>query len=95
MLELTHNHGTENDDTFTYLNGNEEGKQGFGHLGFLCDDVFLASKELRDRGCEFRKEPDGGKMKGLAFVLDPDGYSVELIKRGGYDDAATPFYYAE
>lgn len=29
------------------------------------------------------KEPDGGKMKGLAFVKDPDGYWVEIVKRGG------------
>lgn len=24
-------------------------------------------------------------MKGLAFAYDPDGYSVEIIKRGGID----------
>jgi hypothetical protein len=31
-------------------------------------------------------------MKGLAFALDPDGYWIEIIKRGGYDDKATPYY---
>ena len=25
-------------------------------------------------GVEFVKRPDDGKMKGLAFVMDPDGY---------------------
>lgn len=31
------------------------------------------------------QEPDGGSMKGLAFAYDPDGYSIEIIKRGGID----------
>jgi len=30
--------------------------------------------------------------RGLAFALDPDGYWVEIIKRGGYDDAGTPYF---
>ena len=29
-----------------------------------------------------RSQPDDGNMKGLAFARDPDGYLVELIKRG-------------
>ena len=35
ILELTHNHGTEDDDNFKHYNGNEEGRQGFGHIGFF------------------------------------------------------------
>ena len=27
-------------------------------------------------------------MKGLAFALDPDGYRVEIIRRGGMDTLA-------
>ena len=30
---------------------------------------------------------------GLAFARDPDGYWVEIIKRGGYDEAATPYFF--
>jgi len=94
LLELTHNFGTEENADFTHFNGNEEGRQGFGHLGFLVDDVELACADLVHNGCVFKKEPNAGTMKGLAFVLDPDGYSVEIIKRGGYDDDnAQPFYY--
>lgn len=85
ILELTHNHGTENDDSFQHYNGNEAGRQGFGHVGFLVDDVYEACDALRPMGYGFRKEPDGGNMKGLAFAFDPDGYSVEIIKRGGID----------
>lgn len=85
VLELTHNHGTENDPEFKHYNGNEDGRQGFGHIGFLVDDVYAACDALRPLGYGFRKEPDGGSMKGLAFAYDPDGYSVEIIKRGGID----------
>lgn len=85
VLELTHNHGTELDDTFLHCNGNEEDNQGFGHIGFLVDDVYAACDSIRQLGYGFRKEPDGGAMKGLAFCYDPDGYSIELIKRGGID----------
>ncbi len=85
VLELTHNHGTEDDEDFKHYNGNEEGRQGFGHVGFLVDDVYEACDSIREMGYGFKKEPDGGAMKGLAFAFDPDGYAVEIIKRGGMD----------
>ena len=55
VLELTHNHGTENDPDFKHFNGNEEGKQGFGHLGFLVDDVYEACDGIRKLGYGFKK----------------------------------------
>jgi lactoylglutathione lyase len=85
VLELTHNHGTEKDDNFKHYNGNEEGRQGFGHIGFLVDDVYEACDAIGKMGYGFRKEADAGSMKGLAFAYDPDGYSVEIIKRGGIE----------
>jgi len=30
-------------------------------------------------GVEFVKKPDDGKMKGLAFIKDPDGYWIEIF----------------
>merc|ERR1712129_133522 len=85
ILELMHNHGTENGDDFQHYNGNEKERAGFGHVGFLVDDVYIACDAIRSMGYGFRKEPDGGSMKGLAFAYDPDGYSVEIIKRGGIE----------
>jgi len=28
---------------------------------------------------EFIKKPNDGKMKGLAFIKDPDGYWIEIL----------------
>ena len=55
VLELTHNHGTENDPEFRHFNGNEEGRQGFGHIGFLVDDVYKACDAIRTMGYGFKK----------------------------------------
>ena len=79
MLELTHNWGTENDSTFSYHNGNSE-PQGFGHIGFSVPDVYAASERFEKLGVKFVKKPDDGKMKGLAFIEDPDGYWIEILQ---------------
>lgn len=93
VLELTHNHGTEDDASFAYFSGNEDGRKGFGHTGFLVDDVYKKCAELEAAGYAMQKAPDAGSMKGLAFASDPDGYWVELVKRGGYDADATPYFF--
>ncbi|CDJ56418.1 lactoylglutathione lyase, putative [Eimeria maxima] len=80
-LELTHNHGTEKEESFIYHNGNDQ-PQGFGHIGFLTDNLDKSCDELIQQGVPFRKKPQDGKMRGIAFALDPDGYSVEIIQRG-------------
>lgn len=87
VLELTHNHGTEDKPDFKYYNGNdthEEGMvRGFGHIGFLVDDLDAACQRLEEKGVAFKKKPADGMMRGLAFVYDPDNYWVEIIQRGG------------
>jgi hypothetical protein len=60
-LELTHNHGTEDDDSFKVWSGNtgrdagepgsalyaeEPAARGFGHIAFNCDDVYAATDTL-------------------------------------------------
>jgi len=80
VLELTHNHGTEKDESFQVHTGNSD-PQGFGHVGFIVDDLEAMCKELEEAGVPFFKKPNEGKMRGLAFVLDPNGYRVELIQR--------------
>jgi lactoylglutathione lyase len=73
VLELTHNHGTENDPDFAgYHSGNTEPK-GFGHIGLSVPDVEKACGRFEQLGVDFVKRPNDGKMKGLAFIKDPDG----------------------
>eukprot|EP00466_Bigelowiella_natans_P015467 jgi/Bigna1/50991/estExt_Genewise1.C_1040006 len=72
-LELTHNWGTEKEEGQVYHAGNGKG-DGFGHIAFACDDVYKSCEELEKQGVSFKKKPDEGRMKGLAFAYDPDGY---------------------
>lgn len=80
ILELTYNYGTEKDPNFSYHNGNEE-PQGFGHIGILVDDVDTAVKSLEGQGVTISKKRLDGKLKFVAFVRDPDNYSVELVPK--------------
>jgi lactoylglutathione lyase len=86
VLELTHNHGTESNPDFKYHNGNDQDAgqvRGFGHVGFLCDDLDRACEDLVQQGVKFKKLPSEGSMRGLAFAYQPeDNYWVEIIQRG-------------
>eukprot|EP00930_Biecheleria_cincta_P094051 TRINITY_DN847_c0_g1_i1.p1 TRINITY_DN847_c0_g1~~TRINITY_DN847_c0_g1_i1.p1 ORF type:complete len:1188 (-),score=260.75 TRINITY_DN847_c0_g1_i1:375-3938(-) len=91
-IELTWNHGTEVDEApLIYNTGNADSvgtkdgkavKGGFGHLGITVPDVYAACDHFKASGAEFKKSPNSGGMKGLAFVKDPDGYAIEILPYG-------------
>ena len=71
VLELTYNW-----DTDSYDLGN-----AYGHIAI--DDIYKACADIKAAGGNVSREP--GPVKGgtteIAFVKDPDGYSIELIQK--------------
>lgn len=72
-LELTWNW----DQQTPYERGN-----AWGHLALTVPDVRAASDYLKAEGVRFTKEPSPMKhgTRILAFIQDPDGYSIELLE---------------
>ncbi|KAG8934548.1 Lactoylglutathione lyase [Tulasnella sp. 418] len=73
VLELTHNHGTEDDADFKYSNGNSDPGRGFGHIAISVDNIEAACERFERLGVKFQKRLTDGKMRNIAFILDPDG----------------------
>jgi len=81
VLELTHNWGTESDSDFKgYHNGNSD-PRGFGHICVAVGDLEGACARLDQKGVRWQKRLTDGRMKTVAFVLDPDNYWVEVISK--------------
>lgn len=68
LLELTHNHGTECDPG-----------RGFGHIATSVPDIEQACARLESLGVPFKKRLTDGKMRNIAFALDPDGYVLVIV----------------
>ena len=66
VLELTYNYGVEKYDL---------GK-AYGHIAIGVADVKAECARLRSLNVEVTYEQDDGFM---AFITDPDGYSIELL----------------
>lgn len=77
-LELTVNKG----ETEPY----ELGK-GYGHAAFVVDDVDAEHARFEQEGFAPRKLVDfqhsGKTIARFFFVQDPDGYQIEVIRKGG------------
>jgi lactoylglutathione lyase len=72
-IELTYNYGVE-----TYEIGT-----AFGHLAVGVPDVKAACEAVRAGGGKVTREAGPVKFGTtiIAFVEDPDGYTIELIER--------------
>ena len=78
LLELTHNWGSETDDTQLH-SGNTDPK-GFGHICMAVPDIEAACARFEALGVMFQKPLGAGGMKEIAFILDPDGYWIEIVQ---------------
>jgi lactoylglutathione lyase len=62
-----------------YHSGNSE-PRGFGHIAITVDDVEAACARFEKLGVPFKKRLTDGKMRQIAFILDPDGYWIEVVR---------------
>ena len=62
--------------------------RSFGHLAFEVDDIYAACDRLAASGVTVARPPRDGRM---AFVVSPDGVSVELLQRGAPLAPAEPW----
>lgn len=71
----------ESDPNFKgYANGNSEPGRGFGHICISVDNLDAACKRFDELGVKFKKRPEEGRMRNIAFILTPDDeYWVEII----------------
>jgi lactoylglutathione lyase len=78
QVELTWNWDTEE-----YTGG-----RNFGHLAYAVDDIYALCHDLMEAGVIINRPPRDGHM---AFVVSPDGISIELLQRGGSLPPAEPW----
>ncbi len=78
QVELTHNWDPEE----------LEGGRNFGHLAYAVDDIYATCQRLLDAGVTINRPPRDGRM---AFVLSPDGISIELLQHGAALPASEPW----
>jgi len=73
VLELTYNYGTDQYDM-----GN-----AYGHIAISVDDCNAACTEIKSKGGNVTYGPLllSGSNEIIAFVVDPDGYQIELVER--------------
>ena len=89
-----HHYGPQNDESHTVNKGNKDPHRGFGHICISVDHIQAACNRIEQAGYKFQKKLTDGRMKNIAFALDPDGYWVEIVslKIGtkGADDPNEP-----
>jgi hypothetical protein len=72
----------------SYHNGNDLDKgqlRGFGHIGFLVDDLDAACAQLEAAGVAFKKKPQDGTMRGttvlnvIFYILAPRFFPFSFV----------------
>ena len=45
------------------------------------DNLDAACERFEGLQCNFKKRPQDGRMRNVAFLYDPDGYWVEVVAK--------------
>ena len=56
----------------------------YGHVALYVSDIYALSGKLKSAGVKFTLEPQPnrpGSQDKVAFIEDPDGYTLELTER--------------
>jgi lactoylglutathione lyase len=64
------------------------GGRNFGHLAYAVDDIYATCQKLMDAGVTINRPPRDGHM---AFIVSPDGISIELLQKGKALPASEPW----
>jgi lactoylglutathione lyase len=51
------------------------------HICISVADISACCERFESLGVSFKKKLTDGKMKNIAFALDPDGYWVEIVEQ--------------
>jgi len=54
--------------------------------GVSVDDLDAACKRFEDLKVNWKKRLTDGRMKNVAFILDPDNYWIEVIQNESLKD---------
>ena len=65
-----------------------DGGRNFGHLAYAVDDIYATCQKLMDADVTINRPPRDGHM---AFVVSPDGISIELLQKGESLPASEPW----
>lgn len=68
------------------MNGNTDPYRGFGHTCITVDNIQAACQRIEDAGYKFQKKLTDGRMRNIAFALDPDGYWVEIVGQRPHEE---------
>ncbi|KAF3061446.1 Lactoylglutathione lyase [Daldinia childiae] len=80
LLELTWNYGTEKDENLSTMMGTRSRRALDIFVSISVDSLDAACSRFETLDANWKKRLTDGRMKNVAFLLDPDGYWVEIVQ---------------
>lgn len=66
----------DNQSPYFVVTANVRESSGFGHICLAVDDLQEACKRFEEKNVNWKKRLTDGRMKNIAFILDPDNYWI-------------------